>query len=119
MSNILDTILIKDFITSPEIINSNYSTPGIDISFREAEFSIQLTWDSGIAPDMVISVEVSNDDVNYAKVTDSDQIVQGDVDGAVLFDIIGTGANYIRVNFEVISGSFTLQTCTYKGRRRH
>ena len=119
MGFVLDTILIRELISSPESIVSNYVTPAVRIDDREAEFSIQLTFDQGISPDMEFSIEVSNDNLNFAKVTDSEQIILGDVEGAVLFDIFGSGAAWIRVAVLVNSGSLTLQTCVKKARRRH
>ena len=118
MGNVLDTILIKDLVTSPATVNSDYVTESVDVSFKEDEFSIQLTYDGGIDVEMTIVLEVSNDNVNFSQVTDSDQLIT-DSSGSHIIDVIGTGTNYARVKFLVTDGSINLTSCVYKAKRRH
>ena len=118
MSNILDTILIKHLISTPTTVNSDFVTDSIDISFKEAESSIQLEYTGGVGVNMEILLEVSNDDVNFSPISDSSQVIVDDT-GTHIIDIIGTGTNYLRVSFVVTSGSIDLQSCVWKGKRRH
>lgn len=118
MSNVLDTILIRDMISGVTSVSSDFTTNSIDISFKEAESSIQLVYDGGVNVDMEIVLEVSNDDVNFSPITDSSQIIT-DASGSHFIDIFGTGANYIRVGITVTTGSINVQTCVWKGKRRH
>lgn len=115
---VLDTILIQDMVVGPVTVNSDYQTASIDISFKEAESSIQLTYNGGIGVDMEIVLEVSNDNVNFSPITDSAQLIT-EASGSHFIDIFGTGANYIRVAINVTSGSIDVQSCTWKGKRRH
>lgn len=118
MSNVLDTILISDMISSPTGVTTDFQTQSIDISYKEAESSIQLVYDGGVNVDMEILLEVSNDNVNFSPITDSSQIIT-DATGTHFIDIFGSGANYIRVSFVVTAGSINLQSCVWKGKRRH
>lgn len=115
---VLDTILIEEMISSPETVNVDFTTQSIDISYKEAESSIQLVYDGGVNVDMEIVLEVSNDNVNFSPITDSSQIIT-DATGSHIIDIFGTGANYIRVAVNVTTGSINMQTCIWKGKRRH
>jgi len=115
---VLDTILIQEMIGSPTTVNSDFETDSIDISFKEAESSIQLVYNGGVNVDMDIALEVSNDNVNFSPITDSIQNIT-DSSGSHFIDIFGTGANYVRVAITVNSGSIDVQSCIWKGKRRH
>lgn len=118
MSNVLDTILIKEILNTPTTVNSDYASESIDISFREAEFSIQMEYTNGVNVDMDFQVEVSNDNQTFIPVTESVHTVS-DADGTSLFDIAGTGTNFLRIAVVVRSGSIDLQKIIYKAKRRH
>jgi len=118
MSNILDAILIKEMIDSPTTVNTDFETDSIDISNREAEFSIQIDYDSGVNVDMDISVSLSNDNESFVPITDSTHTIT-DADGTSLFDIAGTGANFLKVEIVVNTGSIDLQMVRYSAKRRH
>lgn len=118
MSNVLDTILIKELVIGPVVVNSDFETDYVDISFKEGEFSIQLSYESGIDVNMEIILQLSNDAENFADIIDSTQIIT-DPSGSHIIDVLLTGTNYARVKINVNSGSITLKDCVYKGKRRH
>ena len=115
---VLDTILIKEIVNTSTTVNADYVSDSIDISFREAEFSIQLDYDNGVNVNMEIAIEVSNDNVSFVPIGDSVHVIT-DPDGTSLFDIGGTGTNYLRVAVTVTTGSVDIQQITYKAKRRH
>lgn len=117
MSNILDTILIKEIVSTTEVVNTDYVSDSIDISFRENEFSIQVNYSNGVNVDMEVFVEVSNDNVNFGRIDDPVPIT--DSDEGILFDIFGTGTNFLRIGITVNSGSINLDKIIYKAKRRH
>ena len=119
MGAVLDTIYIKELISDPVTVNSDYETDSVDISFREAEFSIQLVYENGINVDMSLWIEVSNDNVNFSRVTDSDQVITDSI-GSHFWDIVGgSGATFLRVGIEARTGSIDVQKISLHAKRRH
>lgn len=113
---VLDTILLKDLISSPITVNTEYSSESIDVSFREDEFAIQLNWTNGLSVDMEIFLEASNDNINFAPMTSQ---VIADEFGSHIFDVGFCGAVYVRIRIEVTSGSIDLTKISYRAKRRH
>lgn len=118
MGNKLDTILIKQALSSPITVNTTYFSPVIEIDDREDEFIVQTTYNNGTNVDMSIHLLVSADNVNYARVTDTDQTIT-DNTGSHIYDVAGTGATYMKIEIEVRAGSIDLNEILYKGKRRH
>jgi hypothetical protein len=118
MPSVLDTILLKDLVTSPTTVNTNYTSDVIDVTFREDEFSIQLDYDSGVTVNMELSLEVSADGVTFVPIGDSVQIITDDT-GTHIWDLSGTGTSYVRVAITVTTGSIDLQKLIYRAKRRH
>lgn len=116
MGNVLDTILIEEIVETPTTINTDFNSDSIDISWREAEFSVQLIYGNGSSVDMDLQLEVSNDNVNFS-VMETQNVT--DDDGSHIWDVKGTGTNYLRVSIIVNAGSMDLQSVTYKAKRRH
>lgn len=118
MGFILDAILKKDILIGPETINSNYTSPSIDIDNRESEFGVLFSYVDGTAVDMVLHLQVSSDRINWFDVTGSDVAVS-DASGNQFWDVGGTGASFLRVRVEVIGGSMDISKISYSGKRRH
>lgn len=114
--SVLDIILIKNLITSPVTINTDYESEVIDISNRQDEFAVQVDYDNGVGVDMDIVLEVSNDNVTFVPM--STQNVT-DATGTHIFDVEGTGTGYLRISIVVNSGSIDLQQILYKAKRLH
>jgi len=113
---VLDVILLRDLVTSPVTVNTEYVSEIIDNSFREDEFSIQVNWNNGSSVNMDIILEASNDKVNFVPV--SNQAIEDD-SGSHMFDVGFCGAVFVRIRIEVISGSIDLQSISYRAKRRH
>lgn len=118
MGNKLDSILVEELIETPTTVNATFVTKAIDISNREQECSIQTVYTNGSNVEMKILLEVSNDDVQYSTVIDSEQTITDDT-GSDIVDIFGTGVRYLRVKIEVISGSIDVQRILWTAKRRH
>ena len=113
---VLDALLKKKLIDGPETITDGYVSEAIDIDNREDEFAIQIDWDSGAAPNLTVTVELSSDGNTFVP-SDADQLIF-DVDGTHLFDISGTGASYLRLSFSG-TGSIDVLSARYSAKRRH
>jgi hypothetical protein len=116
---VLDIILINEMVKGPVTVNSDFLTDIVDISFKEAESSIQINYTNGSGDvDMEILLQASNDAINFSDVLSSSQQIVED-SGTHIIDIFGTGVSYLRVSIIVTSGSIDLQSCVWKGKRRH
>lgn len=118
MGNRLDTVLIEELVSTPITINTDYNTDSVDLTFREAEFSIQVVYDSGVNVDMTLFLEVSLDNVNFSRITDSEQIIT-DPSGSHVWSVGGEGASYLRVGIEVTTGSIDVDYIYVHMKRRH
>ena len=116
MTTRLDILQIKNLITAPVAVTTDYNSEVIDISNREDEFSVQVAYENGLALDCVIAVEVSNDRVNFAPMDDVSKTDSGN--SGHFFDFGGTGAAYLRVSITMNSGSLDLTQILYKAKRR-
>jgi len=118
MGDVLDGILKKQLVSGPEAISADYESEAIDIDFREDEFAIQIQYENGIAVDMVLSLEVSNNGIAFSEVADSQQAIS-DASGSHIWDIAGMGPSFVRVKITVNAGSMDLTEILYCAKRRH
>ena len=113
---VLDALLKKKLIDGPETVTDGYVSESIDIDNREDEFAIQIDWDSGVAPNLTVTVELSSDGNTFVP-SEAYQLLS-DVDGTHLFDISGTGASFLRLVFSG-TGSIDVIQAIYSAKRRH
>jgi len=115
--SVLDSILVKEMISTPTTVNTDFTTERIDISNREDEFTVQIVWDGGVSVNMNLVLEVSSDGVNFAPMVTQNVTTATD---SMLFDVVGgSGARYARVFIEVLAGSMDVERILYSGKRRH
>lgn len=125
MSNVLDAILRVEMIGSKEgienaikeTLDSTGNSIDVDISGAEGGFIIQLDYDNGVSPSIVLSLEVSVDGLGWVPL-DTGIYTVTDSDGVAIWDIINTNANFVRINYEVSSGSIDA-FAVLSAKRRH
>jgi hypothetical protein len=117
--SVLDLILKLDMIED-ETVNATYTSTEIDISGVEEAYSVQVIWDSGSSPNMVLSLEATNTpDVvaSWVPISDSSQAITGNT-GSHIWDVSETGVGNLRVKIQVASGSADF-SAVFSGKRRH
>lgn len=118
MSFILDAIRLKEVIEGTETVNVDWVSPSFSLDDREDEFSIQVNYANGSAPNMSLILQISSDNVNFADITESAQPIS-DSSGSHIWDIAGSGALYARVKVAVSAGSIDVTRIFYAGKQRH
>lgn len=118
MGNKLDTILIEELVSTPTTVNSDFVTSEVDLTFREAAFSIQVDYDGGIGVSMTLYIEYSVDGITYVRDVEND-IPVSDPTHTHIWDIEETGTAFLRVGVEVAAGSADFQSIIIKQKRRH
>lgn len=118
MSCVLDAIRLKEILDAPETVTLEWFSPSFSLDNREDEFSIQVNYDNGIAPNMSFILQISSDNLNFADLTESVQAVS-DASGSHIWDVAGSGALYARVKVVVASGSLDITRIFYAGKQRH
>jgi len=118
MGFILDSILQKNILEGPETVNADFTTDSLDISNREGEFAVTLDYSNGSSVDMVLYLQASTDNIVFADITDSEQAIS-DNTGTHIWDVAGTGAQWIRVRVQVLGGSMDIDSVRFDGKRRH
>ena len=118
MTQVLDAILKKQLVTGPETVLGDYTSEMIDIDNREGEFAIQLVYDNGISVNMELSLEASNNGVDFSTVGESQQVIT-DSEGSHLWNVVALGLSYVSVKILVNNGSMDLQEILYVAKRRH
>lgn len=118
MGSILDAIRLKEILQGTETVNVDWTSPSFSLDNREDEFSIQVIYENGSAPNMSLILQISSDNVNFADITESTQAIS-DTAGSHIWDIAGSGALYARVKVAVAAGSIDVTRIYYAGKQRH
>lgn len=118
MGNVLDAIKKEIIFSGPQTVSTDFESNPVDIDGIEGPYSIDIEYNGGVGVDMVFTLEVSNDGVNYSTVTDSGQTIT-DSTGTHIYEIQGSGTSFARIKISVTSGSIDLQEINFVGKRRH
>jgi hypothetical protein len=118
MGFIIDNIRVRELVDQAETVNVDWTSPSFSLDDREAEFSVAVYYENGSSVNMVLSLQVSADNINFADITESFQAITDD-SGSHIWDIAGSGAPYARVKVTVLGGSIDVTRILYTGKQRH
>ena len=108
----------KKILFEDELINSNFISKAVDVSFTEQSFLVQFSYKNGSAPvNFNLILEASGDGVNWAQFTDHIQQIT-DASGAITFDVALSAAEFVRISIEHTEGTVEA-SCIMVGKRRH
>jgi len=114
MSTIFTQRKIKNLIDAPETINSDWNSPSVSLDDRFGAFSVMLRYENGAAADMKVYLEFSNDNVNFARLLETEGAIT-DSSGTVLYDVSSSGTQYARISVVVTAGSIDVEEIRYTG----
>jgi len=125
MGNVLDTILREDLkgsrdnqgVISYESINSDGNTIFAESDRSEAGFLLSISYVNGVSTDITFFLEASLDGISYAQMPNTATQIT-DASGDITWDVIGSNANYVRINWTVVTGSMDIYG-QYSAARRH
>lgn len=115
-----DQIKKKLIIDSPETVNTDWTSPSFSLDDRFGQLFISLKYNGGVSVNMRVYLQLSDTglDSDFATVTESLQAITS-VDGAVAYDLDGSGAPYARILVEVIGGSIDVYELRYTAGQFH
>lgn len=122
---VLDNILKKDLVgfknsdgtTSYESVNSSGNSESMDISGTEQGYTVTVDYSNGTGLNVDFFVEVSTDNITFVPMGDTVTNII-DASGTMIFDIVYSNVDYIRVGWTVNSGSVDIYGRA-SGKRRH
>jgi hypothetical protein len=114
--SVLDAILVKEMVSAPTTVNTDFVSDVAEIDNRQDAFTIQIVYDGGSSVSMDLVLQMSTDGINFSDVK-TRAIV--DDTGSHIFDVQDTGTRYARIGINVGSGSIDVQRIIYSGRRNH
>lgn len=97
-------------------ISTTTNTTSVCIGNYEGPFAIQVVWVNGLTLDVDISLEVSNNNRDWAPYTGSGQNITA-ASGSHMYDISESGVEFIRVVLTVNTGSAKF-SILYNGKAR-
>lgn len=114
----LDQIIRRLFISTPETVNSNWASPSVSLDSIQDELSVSLKYENGVDVDMSVYLAFSNDNINFARDNNTLATIV-DSDGYILRDFAGSGVQFARWEIEVIAGSIDIVDASLVGKRDH
>lgn len=78
----------------------------VDIGSTEGPFAMQVVWSAGAAPNINVSLEVSNNLQDWSTLAGTTVNVASAADNFI-YDPVTSGAEFLRIKFAVVSGSAT------------
>ena len=119
----LDIIRRKTLIEAPETVTTDWVSQSASLDDRADEFSLSVKYENGSSVQMRLWMQLSNDNINFGDIVDNNgqpsYIDITDPDGVAIFDITGSGAQYVRIRIEVTSGSIDVVDVKYLARQFH
>ena len=124
MGFIIDSIIKKELVgtrqgldTSFETINFTGASDSVDATATEQGFLILVAYTNGVGINATFRVEGSADNQAFAPIPGLEKVVT-DATGSIVFDAININANYVRLSWEITSGSVDIFS-NFSGKARH
>jgi hypothetical protein len=121
--SVLDIIRRKNLLEAPETITTNWASQSASLDDRADEFSVSLKYENGSSVEMRVWLQLSNDNENFGDITDNDgqpaYVDITDDEGVVIFDLAGSGAQFVRLRIEVTAGSIDAVDIKFLARQFH
>lgn len=115
MYKLLSTM--QDIPFSNQVISATTNSAVVDIGSSDGPCSMQLEWSGGSSVNFTVSLEVSNNKINWVTIPSSSiNIVTNS--GVAMFDPINSGAEFLRINVTVVTGSATV-SAFFNGKSRN
>lgn len=114
----LDQIRRYVLIDTPETVNANWASPSCSLDNRMGAFSLFLKYSDGVSVNMTVKIQLSDNNEDWADVDES-AVTLSDDTGSVLYDIDGSGTQFIRVFITVTAGSIDVTELRFTGSQLH
>lgn len=120
MSFNIDQIRKVEIIDTPETVNTDWVSPSWSLDNRFGEFSLQIKYENGVAPDIKLYLQVcnTNEDGDFASIAETEALILDD-SGTIIYDLNGSGVSYMRVYIVVLSGSIDVSRIFYVAQQAH
>ncbi len=126
MSQPLDAIIKKELFGSRDLSGTSYETITTDgfsesdnVSGSEQGGLVSFSYVNGSGNEVDFTVQGSDDGTVFASLIDTAAIEKiTDESGEIIFDLVNVNANFIRLQWTVISGSMDIYVRT-SFKRRH
>lgn len=115
---VLDQIIKRMIIDTPETINTNFVSQHVSLDMIQDELSIDFRYIDGTTPDMTFFLAFSDDGINFARDVETQTTITDDM-GYLLFDFAGAGVQFVRIEIDVTSGSIDAVESMLIGKRKH
>jgi hypothetical protein len=96
--------LKQDVPIQNTLVSSLTYSAVVDIGSSEGVFAMQVVWNGGIAPNINVSLEVSNNLQDWSAVAGSTVNITSVADN-LMYDPMTSGAEFLRIKFAPVSGS--------------
>lgn len=106
----------QDIPFRSELISATTNSDVVDIGSTEGPCAMQLEWSGGSGVDFTVSLEVSNNKINWVTIPSSSVNITTN-SGVAMFDPINSGAEFLRINVAVTAGSATV-SAYFNGKSR-
>jgi len=116
----LDKIRKQNLIDSPVTVNADWATDSASLDDRADAFSLTLKYNNGVSVNMTTWLEMSTTglDEDWARVDDTD-IVITDPSGSVIYDVDGSGSQFVRIAVAVTAGSIDVTLALFSASQFH
>lgn len=118
--SVLDKIRKKNLIDAPVTVNADWATDSASLDDRADAFSLTLKYANGVSVNMTTWLEMSTTglDDDWARVEDTDVIIT-DASGTVLYDVDGSGSQFVRIAVVVTAGSIDVTMSLFSASQYH
>lgn len=99
-----------------QLVSATVNSAVVDIGNSEGPCAMQVEWTNGTAVNFVVSLEVSNNKINWVTIPSSAATITTN-SGVLMFDPINSGAEFLRINIAVTAGSATV-SAYFNGKSR-
>lgn len=117
----LDKIRKKDLVPTAVTVNTDWATESASLDNRAGAFSLSIKYENGsggVNMTTWLEMSITGEDGSWAQVADTD-IVITDNDGTIIYDVDGSGSQFVRIAIVVTSGSIDVVSGLYSASQYH
>lgn len=118
MSGVLDQIRKVVIVPTPETVTTDWATEAASLDDRDGAFSLYIKYANGSGVNMTVWLQMSVNGTDWANVPDTDEVIT-DNSGMVIYDVDGSGTQYVRIAIVVTAGSIDVTEGLYSASQWH